>query len=83
MKFSEGMLMQEVPKPKLSATEMASAFSPLFDWPVLGRENKRRILAATVPEIHVRDYAVSGIAVTIPRSDDETRTYRDSSPPRA
>jgi DNA invertase Pin-like site-specific DNA recombinase len=83
MKFSEGMLMQEVPKPRLSATEMASAFSPLFDWPVLGRENKRRILAATVPEIHVRDYAVSGIAVTIPRSDDETRTGRGSWRPQA
>jgi DNA invertase Pin-like site-specific DNA recombinase len=74
MKFVEEMLMREVPKPHLSVREMAQAFSPLFDWPVLSRENKRRILRASVPEIHVREYAVSGIAVTLPCRHDETRT---------
>jgi DNA invertase Pin-like site-specific DNA recombinase len=73
MKFAEEMLMRETPKPKLSAREMASAFQPLFDWPVLDRENKRRILSATVPEIHVRDYAVSGIAVHAQVGDVKTR----------
>ncbi len=75
VKFAEEMLMRETPMPALSAQEMASAFSPLFDWPVLGREGKRRILAATVPEIHVSNYMVSGIAVMLPGlSYDESRT---------
>jgi DNA invertase Pin-like site-specific DNA recombinase len=73
MKFTEGMLMRETPKPALTVREMASAFSPLFDWQFLGRESKRRILQATIPEIHVRDYAVSGIAVT-PFSDKNIHT---------
>jgi DNA invertase Pin-like site-specific DNA recombinase len=75
MKFAEQMLMRETPVPKLSAGEMATAFSALFDWPVLGRESKRRILAATVPEIHVSNYVVSGIAMIVPGiSDGESRT---------
>ena len=78
MKFAEEMLMRETPMPALSAREMASAFSPLFDWPVLGREGKRRILAATVPEIHVSNYIVSGIAVTLPAlSHEENRISAD------
>jgi DNA invertase Pin-like site-specific DNA recombinase len=82
MKTAEENLMRETPMPKLSAREMASAFSPLFDWPMLERESKRKILAATVPEIHVSNYVVSGIAVAIPgsSSDDETRTGTGSSP---
>lgn len=74
MKFAEESLMRETPKPTLSAREMASMFSPLFDWPVLERESKRKILSAIVPEIHVANYAVSGIAVAFPgSSNDETR----------
>jgi DNA invertase Pin-like site-specific DNA recombinase len=81
MKVAEENLMRETPMPMLSAREMASAFSPLFDWPVLERESKRKILAATVPEIHVSNYVVSGIAVAIPgSSDNETRTGTGSSP---
>jgi DNA invertase Pin-like site-specific DNA recombinase len=74
MKFTEEMLLNETPRPELTVREMVSAFSPLFDWPFLGRESKRRILAATVPEIHVRDYTISGIKVNAPVSDDGIRT---------
>ncbi|MBZ5700238.1 MAG: recombinase family protein [Acidobacteriia bacterium] len=82
-RLAEEMLMRETPAPKLSAGEIATAFSPLFDWPVLGRESKRRILAATVPEIHVSNYVVSGVAVQAPVlsiGDGDTRTGRDSWP---
>lgn len=74
MKFTEEILMRETPRPELSVRELASAFSPLFDWQYLGRESKRRILAATVPEIHVRDYMISGIKVSAPVSDNGIRT---------
>lgn len=73
MKLTEETLMRETPRPELSVREMASAFSPLFDWQFLGRESKRRILSATVPEIHVRDYMISGIKVNAPVSDKAIR----------
>ncbi len=72
----EGMISRESVVRPLSTAELVEAFSPLFDWPVLGRESKRKILAATIPEIHVSNYLVSGIAVSAPglSSDDETHT---------
>jgi hypothetical protein len=51
-------------------------FAPFFDWKMLGIEEKRKVLAATVLEIHVKDYVVSGIALRAPISpcgDNETR----------
>jgi DNA invertase Pin-like site-specific DNA recombinase len=56
--------------PKVSAREIALALAPLFDWPVLGRESKRRILAAAVSEIYVSNCVVSRIAVSIPGVGD-------------
>ncbi len=74
--LAEEMLTRERREilPKFSAREIALALSPLFDWPVLGRESKRRILAAAVPEIHVSNYVVSGIAVSIPGVVDRNLT---------
>jgi hypothetical protein len=60
-KAAEEMLMCEIPPAPASAQELASAFSPLFDWPVLDRQSKRRILAAMVAEIRVSNYVVSGL----------------------
>jgi hypothetical protein len=42
------------------------AFAPLFEWQFMNRESKRRILAVTVPEIHVSDYQVRGVSVISP-----------------
>jgi Recombinase len=66
LRLAEVTLMRETPQPNPTARDLMTAFSPLFDWPVLNRENKRRILRVTVPEIHVSNYAVKGIAVTVP-----------------
>jgi len=71
MNLAEEMLTRERREtPTSSARDMALALSPLFDWPVLGRESKRRILAAVVSEIHVSNYVISRIAVNIPGIGD-------------
>lgn len=59
----EESIMRESPAPAVSAHDLAEVLAPLFDWPFLSRDNKRRMLAVTIPEIHVCDYTVKGILV--------------------
>jgi DNA invertase Pin-like site-specific DNA recombinase len=66
MRLVEERLLREAPLPKVTARSLMAAFAPLFDWQYLNRESKRRILAATVPEIHVSNYSVRGVSVTSP-----------------
>lgn len=75
MRMTEEMLLREAPLPRLTARSLMAAFAPLFDWQFLNRESKRRILAATVPEIHVSNYSVRGVSVTSPSFfiDNESR----------
>jgi hypothetical protein len=49
----------------LRAPEMQNLLR-LFDWRFMNRENKRRILAVTIPEIRVSNYQVRGISVSSP-----------------
>jgi DNA invertase Pin-like site-specific DNA recombinase len=68
--------------PALSARELADALSVFNEWELLGRADKRKLLRATMPEIHVRDYRIVGISL-IPgmfSSDEISRTGRDSWP---
>jgi DNA invertase Pin-like site-specific DNA recombinase len=66
IRTSEDMLMRETPSVGLTMKYLLVTFAPLFDWKMLGIEAKRKILAATVPEIHVKDYVVSGVALRAP-----------------
>ena len=72
MNFAKEMLTRERREtmPVFSAREIVAALSPLFDWPALDRESKRRILAAVTPEIHVSNYLVSRIGVSTPEIVD-------------
>lgn len=63
---AEEKLLREAPVPQINARSLMSAFAPLFDWQFLNRESKRRLLAVTVPEIHVANYQVRGVSVTSP-----------------
>lgn len=80
VRATEDMLMREAPIPKVSLRMLMTAFAPLFDWRFMNRENKRRILAVTVPEIRVSNYQVRGISVTSPSfcGGDVTRTRTGS-----
>lgn len=77
MRATEEMLMREAPVQKVSLRALMTAFAPLFDWRFMNRENKRRILAVTVPEIRVSNYQVRGISVTAPSfcGQEVTRTH--------
>ncbi|MGH9747264.1 MAG: recombinase family protein [Candidatus Acidiferrales bacterium] len=66
LRMTEEMLLREAPIPTVNLRALMTAFAPLFDWQFMNRESKRRILAATVPEIHVSNYQVRGISVTSP-----------------
>ena len=72
--------------PSLSARELAEVFSVFREWKFLGRADKRQILRAAMPEVHVADYRVTGIAL-IPglssSSGEINRTGTDSSLRRA
>jgi DNA invertase Pin-like site-specific DNA recombinase len=68
--------------PALTTSDLADAFSVFLEWESLGRADKRKLLRATMPEIHVQDYRVVGVSL-IPgtvNSDEITRTGRDSWP---
>jgi DNA invertase Pin-like site-specific DNA recombinase len=63
---AEEMLMDEIPVTPASAQEMALALSPLFDWQVLERESKRKVLAVMGAEIRVSNYLVSALTAAAP-----------------
>jgi hypothetical protein len=61
--FYRNLLLREMPAVGLSEEDLARAFAPFFEWEFLDRSDKRRLLAAIVPEIHVANYKVAGISV--------------------
>jgi DNA invertase Pin-like site-specific DNA recombinase len=70
--------------PKLSAEDLAHVLGPFHEWEFLTRADKRHLLQAVVPEIHVRDYRVVGLSLISDLHDNEmTRMGKGSSPPRA
>ena len=81
-RMTEEMLLREAPAPTTTVRALMTAFAPLFDWQYLDRDSKRRILAVTVPEIHVANYSVRGVAVSAPvpffRGDSVTPTRTGS-----
>lgn len=55
------LLLRESPARRISAEQLAAVFEPFREWNFLGREDKRRLLSATMPAVYVRDYQVTGI----------------------
>ncbi len=75
---------QQVFSPVLSVDQIAMAFRPFAEWQTLGREDKRRILAVTIPRIRVDGESVTGFyrllddcEVSIPSPENRsTKIYR-------
>jgi DNA invertase Pin-like site-specific DNA recombinase len=65
---TEEILARERPLPSLSVKELAAIVRPLYRWKKLDREDKRKILSASVPEIHVHNYAVNALSLAAPVS---------------
>ena len=70
---------------EISAEELAIVFTPLQEWGFLSRNDKRRLLRAIVPEIHLQNYDVTKIALLVqePHRDEIIHTGKDSSPLQA
>jgi DNA invertase Pin-like site-specific DNA recombinase len=67
---------------KVSAEELARIFAPFREWEYLSRADKRRLLQAIVPEIHLQDYNVTKLALLVndPHRNEPNHTGRDSWP---
>lgn len=66
LKLAQDALLRETPVQGLKPQELRDLFKPFVQWRLLKREDKRRILAAVVPEIHVADYKVSAVVMQLP-----------------
>jgi len=84
-KLYRGMLLRAAPEAPISAAGMAQAFAPFHEWRFLSREQKRRLLGAITPEIHVENYRVMGISMITDAPDrhEMSRRGKDSLPPPA
>lgn len=60
------LMAEQIARPGIDADGLAEMFAPFFEWETLNRDQKRRILAAVVPEIKVADYRIYGVTVSIP-----------------
>jgi DNA invertase Pin-like site-specific DNA recombinase len=72
----ERLMLDVDPTPTLTAASLAEAFSPFCEWDYLQRDDKRKLLQAVIPSIHVADYVVSGLSVF--GSNENTHTDTDS-----
>jgi DNA invertase Pin-like site-specific DNA recombinase len=60
----EDLLVESTHKATVfSPSDLAELFAPFLEWEFLQRGEKRKLLQAITPEIHVRDYRVAGISV--------------------
>ena len=71
--------------PKLTSKELARVFRVFHEWAFLSGGDKRKLLRAAMPEIHVADYRVTGLSLIPgqPHGDEVSRMGTDSSPPPA
>ena len=86
VRFYEDMVLKTQPDSHdLTTEDLADVFAPLQEWDFLLRTDKRRILQAVVPEIHVQDYRVTGLAILAEstRRNEVTRRGTGSWPRRA
>ena len=57
-------LIQESPCPNTTADALVEAFAPLAEWSHWSREQKRRLLAAMVPDVRVANYKVESLGLS-------------------
>jgi DNA invertase Pin-like site-specific DNA recombinase len=51
---------RQTQSPVLTVEQIAQAFQPFAEWDLLGREDRRRILAVTIPRIRVHNLSITG-----------------------
>jgi hypothetical protein len=76
--------MRESPSASLDLGGLTEALAPLSEWNFWGREQKRRLLAALVPDIRVANYRVESLGLNPAIfSNQDSHRGRDSWPPPA
>ncbi|MFB3924162.1 MAG: recombinase family protein [Terriglobia bacterium] len=83
--YQDILLRAQPASAQFTPGELAEVFSPFHEWEFLSQAQKRRLLEALVPEIHIRDYEVVGLVIVSDAAcrNEMNRTGRGSSPPRA
>ena len=84
--FCERQLRNIRPQtPEVSVEQLTQLLAPLHEWEYLSMADKRRLLQAIVPEIHLANYNVTKLALLVqdPRRNELNHTGTDSLPPRA
>jgi site-specific DNA recombinase len=84
-KAAKELLAKEVLPVSLdSVSALTKALAPLAEWRFWGREEKRTLLAALVPDIRVADYKIESLGLSpVIFSNEKIRTGTDSWPPPA
>jgi hypothetical protein len=78
------LLMRESHVHQPTPEQLAHVFEPFVEWAFLGRDDKRQLLAVTMPEIRVSEYRIVGVKL-LPSvfGTEVSRTDTDSWPPPA
>jgi len=78
----EQLLALRTEKCKISVEELSHIFAPFHEWEYLSKIDKRRLLQAIIPEIHLQNYSVTKLALLIDgeHRNELNRTGRDSWP---
>jgi DNA invertase Pin-like site-specific DNA recombinase len=63
------------PAATLTASDLAEAFLPFFEWEFLARDDRRRLLSTIVPEIRVAAYKVEGVYLALAAGDSNNRSH--------
>lgn len=73
MERASDLILRAEPRPGFTVEALAQIVEVFQDWPALDREDKRRILSVTVPEIKVANYRVEGLYL-FDRSNERDHT---------
>ncbi len=78
------LLMRELPVQQPTPEQLARVFEPFVEWEFLCRDDKRQLLAVTMPEIRVSEYRIVGVKLLPSAFGTEiSHTDRDSWQPPA
>jgi hypothetical protein len=81
LRSAQDLLAHALPAREVDIHRLSELLAPLTEWKYWGRDQKRAVLAAMLPDIRVADYQVESLGLNPALfSNEVTHTGRDSSP---